>query len=226
MKRLEDVFETSASIPRFTSLGSAKMQDSRSRSSIQWFGSSRGEGYLARRRCSLLTPTKRSVVAPWNRTGRASIGTRRAILLAAIAAEVKIKATLELKTPPDRKPLVDIILKSFREVEVAIGELPHKTMKAAVGRSLHEDDPQLFTAVKLLFTHRNHVAHRGEPPELKDARADVVAAAKLFDWLDSLPDSGPGDQAHGMRRVPRMRLTRSGERLNARRERAPATRAE
>lgn len=56
---------------------------------------------------------------------------RRAILLAAIAAEVKIKTTLAGKTPGEKRPLVDIILGSFREVEVAVAELPHKTIKAA-----------------------------------------------------------------------------------------------
>jgi hypothetical protein len=113
---------------------------------------------------------------------------RRAILLAAIAAEVKIKTTLADKTPDEKRPLVDIILKSFREVEVAVAELPHKTMKAAVGRSLHEDDSELFEKVKRLFTHRNNVAHRGEPPNLEEARTDVVAAVDLFAWLNSLPN--------------------------------------
>jgi hypothetical protein len=131
------------------------------------------------------TLTGPSVEHDWQAVRR---DVRRAILLAAIAAEVKIKTTLDDKTPPERKALVDIILKSFREVEVAIGELPHKTMKAAVGRSLHEDDGELFTAVKRLFTHRNNVAHRGEPPTLKEAQADVQAAVQLFSWLDSLPD--------------------------------------
>jgi hypothetical protein len=101
---------------------------------------------------------------------------------------VKIKTTLAAKAPVDKRGLVQIILKNFREVDVAVGELPHKTMKAAVGRSLHEDDPTLFDAVKKLFKDRNDIAHRGEPPSLDQARTDVKAAVDIFSWLDSLPD--------------------------------------
>lgn len=119
---------------------------------------------------------------------------RRAILLGGIACELKIKSTLLDKTPPDKGGLVDIILKNYREIEIAIGELPHKTMKAAVGRSLHEDDPTLFGAVKKLFTARNNVAHRGEPPTLDDARGHLQAAVDLFAWLESLP-SPPAERA-------------------------------
>ena len=46
----------------------------------------------------------------------------------------------------------------------------------------------LFDGVNTLFTHRNSIAHRGETPNLAEARADLAAAVKLFAWLDSLPD--------------------------------------
>jgi hypothetical protein len=130
------------------------------------------------------TLTGRTVEQDWQTVQR---DIRRAILLAAIASEVKIKSTLLDKTPPDRRGLVEIILKNIREVQVAVGALPHQTMKAAVGHSLHEDDTSLFDAVNKLFRDRNNIAHRGEPPTLEDARADVRAAADLFTWLDSLP---------------------------------------
>jgi hypothetical protein len=107
---------------------------------------------------------------------------------------VKIKATLVDKTPAGKRGLVEIILKNIREVQVAVGALPHKTMKAAVGRSLHEDNRTLFEAVNKLFRDRNNIAHRGEPPTLDDARANVQAAVDLFAWLDSLP-SRPGEKA-------------------------------
>jgi hypothetical protein len=137
----------------------------------------------------LLADAREALASPgveqeWEATRR---DVRRAILLAAIASEVKIKGTLLEKTPDDRRSLVEIILKNFRVVEVAVGDLPHKTMKAAIGRSLHEDNPALFDAVKKLFTDRNAIAHRGEPPELPQARRDVQAAVDLFAWLDTLP---------------------------------------
>jgi hypothetical protein len=127
-----------------------------------------------------------SVEEDWRSSSR---DVRRAILLAAIACEVKIKTVLADKTPRDKRELVDVILKNIREVQVAVGSLPHKTMKAAVGRSLHEDDRALFDAVNRLFKHRNDIAHRGKPPSLDEARTDLNAAVNLFAWLDSLPES-------------------------------------
>jgi hypothetical protein len=112
---------------------------------------------------------------------------RRAVLLAAIASEVKIKDTLRQKTPEHRRELAEVILKNWREVDIAIAELPHRPMKGAIGRSLHEDDPALFDAVRTLFTRRNGIAHRGEVPTLEDARESVGAAFRLAAWLDGLP---------------------------------------
>jgi hypothetical protein len=117
---------------------------------------------------------------------------RRAVLLAAIASEVKIKDTLREKTPSHQKDLVDVILKGWREVDIAIAQLPHKAMRAAVGRSLHKDDPRLFDAVEKLFTLRNRIAHDGVEPTLSQAREAVTAAVQLSAWLDGLPDPGAG----------------------------------
>jgi hypothetical protein len=75
---------------------------------------------------------------------------------------VKIKQTLREKTPADRRAVVDVLLDNYREVDVAIAQLPHKAMKAAVGRSLHEEAADLFQAVVQLFTHRNQIAHYWE----------------------------------------------------------------
>ena len=113
--------------------------------------------------------------------------TRRAVLLAAIASEVAIRDALREKTPADRRPLVDLFAKHWSDVDVAIAVIPHTFMKAAVGRSLHEDDPELFARVERLFTRRNRVAHRGEEPTLQQAREAVSAARGLARWLDDLP---------------------------------------
>jgi hypothetical protein len=146
------------------------------------------EVLLADARHALIGPT---VEEEWQTVRR---DTRRAILLAAIACEVKIKSTLVDKAPMDKRGLIEIILKSLREVQVAVGALLHNTMRAAVGRSLHEDNSVLFEAVNGLFRHRNRIAHGGEPPTLEDARGDVQAAVDLFAWLDSLP-SPPEEKA-------------------------------
>jgi hypothetical protein len=111
---------------------------------------------------------------------------RRCVLLAAISSEMKIREVLREKTPPQRQELVAVILKNWREIDIAIAQLPHKAMKAAVGRSLYEEEPELFGKVEKLFKMRNDVAHRGQAPSLPEAQEAVHAAVKLSAWLDSL----------------------------------------
>lgn len=120
-----------------------------------------------------------SVSAEWQKERR---DTARAVLLAAIAAEVKIKTTLLEKAPEDRRSLVTIIVSSRR----AVAQLTHKAMKAAVGRSLHEDDSELFSAVDTLFHIRNKLAHDAQRPTVDEANEAVATAGRLFAWLDSL----------------------------------------
>jgi hypothetical protein len=153
-------------------------------------------GYVPSTADVLLADARETLTGPsvedgWRTTVR---DVRRAILLAAIACEVKIKATLVEKASLEKRELAEVIVKNIREVQVAIGELPHKAMKAAVGRSLHEDDPDLFKAVKKLFSDRNNIAHRGEPPTLDEARDDLVAAVELSAWLDSLAEPADATQ--------------------------------
>lgn len=112
---------------------------------------------------------------------------RRVVLLSAIAAEVKIRQVIREKTPTDRRELVEVLLDNYREVDVAIGQLPHKPMKAAVGYSLHADDPDLFAKIQRLFKVRNDIAHRGADPDEEQARDAVRTAVELFAWLDELP---------------------------------------
>jgi hypothetical protein len=118
---------------------------------------------------------------------------RRAVLLAAIASEMKIRDTLREKTPQARRELVDLLLTNYRDVDIAIGELPHKAMRAAVGRSLHDEHPELFNAIKRLFKLRNDIAHRGATPSLSETQEVVIAAVELSGWLDSLEISSEVD---------------------------------
>jgi len=60
-------------------------------------------------------------------------------------------------------------------------------MKAAMGRSLRKDAPELFKAVEKLFNARNKVAHYGKEPSLSEARDAVTAAVQLSEWLGDLP---------------------------------------
>jgi hypothetical protein len=156
-----------------------------------------GEGRKARSADLLLADARETLAGTGSESALAASrrDVRRAVLLAAIASEVKIKDTLREKSPSHRRDLVDVILKGWREVDIAIAELPHKAMRAAVGRSLHEDDPALFDAVKELFNRRNRIAHYGEEPTLSQARDAVRAAVQLSAWLDGRPDSGEAPKA-------------------------------
>jgi hypothetical protein len=114
---------------------------------------------------------------------------RRAVLMAAIACEVKVKAILRDRALAEQKPLVDFALDNPREVTVtAASGLYDKLMLATLGRSLRRDDRQLFRDIEHLYTVRNNIAHRGAVPSEADAGRAVRGARRCFVWLDSLPE--------------------------------------
>jgi hypothetical protein len=109
----------------------------------------------------------------------------RAVLMAAIACEVKVKVYLRDKTDPANLPLLDFILENPREVTVTAADgLFNKLMRTAQGRSLRDADKELFKSVVRLFEVRNAVAHRGEWPDVEEAKDLVRAAVRAFRWLD------------------------------------------
>ena len=122
---------------------------------------------------------------------RATFDTTRAVLLAALAAETKIKTTMVSRCSPDSRPLVEIIIDRPRN----IGHLTHEPMKAATGRSLHEDEPRTYEALVAkdvgLFWLRNRIAHTLRVPTTGEATVAVFAAVDLFAWLASIPAPTP-----------------------------------
>lgn len=126
---------------------------------------------------------------------------QRAVLLAAIACELKVKEVLKEKAFPGAADLVDILVSSPRDFSMSASGLFDKAMKAAVGHSLREDDKGLYKAIAnnsqgdALFQQRNAIAHSGAPVTREVAQKNVRAARKVFTWLDalqplqSLPDS-------------------------------------
>ena len=109
---------------------------------------------------------------------------QRAVLIAAIACEVKVRDTLRQKISPDRLPLVELILANPRDWSVAAVALIDKAMAAALGRSLKADDREMYRSICKLFEIRNGIAHRGEEPERNEARRVLLAARQVFRWLD------------------------------------------
>jgi hypothetical protein len=109
----------------------------------------------------------------------------RAVLLAAIACELKIKTTMREKVETSRLPLVDAVIRSQRPI---VGLLDGPLL-GALGVSLKTEDKDLDEKIDRLFQLRNAVAHRGEPAASDDANVAIGAAQVLFRWLDGLaPD--------------------------------------
>lgn len=119
--------------------------------------------------------------------------TTRAVLLAAIAAEVRIKRVLV----ENASEVLDSALENPRELSVAVGQLLNRPMKAAVGASLLDDDKPLYDEVAEkpgVFWLRNQVAHRAYQPTLPEAQQAVGSVERLFVWLDGVAGPGAGRQ--------------------------------
>jgi len=112
---------------------------------------------------------------------------RQAVLIAAIACEVKIKSTLTSLATDDQLALVELVLNSPRDVSVAAAALHDKALKAVCGRSLREDDKDLHRAVERLFQDRNKIAHRGGADLDEGTLRDHVRTAdRVFGYLDQV----------------------------------------
>ncbi len=105
--------------------------------------------------------------------------TKRAILLAAIALEVKASETLLDRADSTARPLVELLLAR----ESSVNFMLTKVSKSVFGETLREFDGRLDKAMKELYRLRNDIAHRGETPAPYEARAAVRAAEDVFGWL-------------------------------------------
>jgi hypothetical protein len=117
---------------------------------------------------------------------------RRAVLMAAIAWEVKVKDVLRHVASEEQQSLLDFALENPREVTVTAADgLFDKLMHATSGRSLRQDDRQLFKHIQELYTVRNRIAHSGRLPDELEAGRVVRSARRCFTWLDGV------QQTHG-----------------------------
>jgi hypothetical protein len=112
---------------------------------------------------------------------------QRAVLLAAIACELKVKETLREHALPSAKAMVEVLISSPRDFSMSAASLFDKPMKAAVGQSLREEDKELHKAIAQkdgLFPNRNAIAHSGTVVDPQVVKKNVQAAREVFDWLD------------------------------------------
>ena len=96
---------------------------------------------------------------------------QRAVLVAAIACEVKVKAKLQSTVVQKR---------------MGVASLFDKPLKTARGHSLREENRNLYKRVVNLYEVRNRIAHRGEHPSAHTAGDVVGAAGEAFKWLDGI----------------------------------------
>jgi hypothetical protein len=106
--------------------------------------------------------------------------TKRAVLLAAIALEVKASKALLVIADECAQPLVELLLAD----EPSINRVLNKIAPAVGGESLKEHDGRLSKGVIDLVKLRNDVAHRGKTPIDKDALTAVGVVEEVFVWLD------------------------------------------
>jgi hypothetical protein len=111
-----------------------------------------------------------------------TLDAQRGVLIAAVACEIKAKATMRAKVEPSRAELLSFVLARISNLQ----QLLDAPIRGALGSSLKEDDPELYDHVSRLGTLRNRIVHRGETVAENEAYRLVVAASQLFVWLDGL----------------------------------------
>jgi hypothetical protein len=112
----------------------------------------------------------------------------QAVVLAAIACEIKVKDVITSLASDEQKPLVDLLLENPRDVSLAASSLFDKGMSAVCNRSLLKEDKNLWKQVDLLFQDRNKIAHKGGKRASPDdvLRQHITSAKAAFNWLNGV----------------------------------------
>jgi hypothetical protein len=115
------------------------------------------------------------------------VDSQRAILIAAMACEIKTKQSIRDKTDSSKAELLNLVLRRVSNLP----ELLDVTLQVALGLSLRTTEPPLYAKVKRLNELRNQVVHRGVQVDRTEGWQLVVASAQLFEWLDRLSPFTP-----------------------------------
>lgn len=107
----------------------------------------------------------------------------RAIVSAAAAAEVAVKARLLARATPSTRDLLELEMDRLPTVEL-FGSIAG----AVLDRSLQQEDGPLFTRLGRLFRERERIAGPGESPMMtgQQARALVDTARATIEWLETV----------------------------------------
>jgi hypothetical protein len=106
----------------------------------------------------------------------------RALLIAAVACEVKIKEFLRGRVAPEAEDLLELALRNTRPTVALFG----KVCKAVTRRSLSEENRPLYNKLDDLFEDRNALAHHGKVPDDVRVTESLSAAREAFGWLDGV----------------------------------------
>lgn len=115
---------------------------------------------------------------------------KHSVVMAAIACEAAVKATLQEAASDEQKELVRIMLHSPRDFSMVARSLFHEPCLAVLGRSPKQDRRDLYKQVDHLFEDRNAIVH-GLPANLRDPDTlveEIDAARDAIAWLRQKPD--------------------------------------
>jgi hypothetical protein len=117
----------------------------------------------------------------------------RAVVLAAIALEVRTKQAVRRLASVDQRSLVDLVLDRPADVSISVVALLNVGLDAVVGRSLKAEDKALNDSVQKAMALRNDIVHRGLRPDPEQARAAVGAVVRANKWLGEVLRTDPRD---------------------------------
>lgn len=105
------------------------------------------------------------------------------VLLVAMACESKARRVLMAEVSDEMAPLLTVLFDKPRIFQRPASDLFDHIATAVLGRSLREDDKELWKQLGEIFELRNLMAHRGNEPVRSQVGPLVQAGYKIFEWL-------------------------------------------
>lgn len=105
---------------------------------------------------------------------------QRAVLAASMAAEIAAKKALLRRTPTEKRPVVELLLKGRSNVPDLVSDIA----KACIGRSLKVENAKLFRHLQELTKLRNGIVHTGQRVDRNTAYKMSFAVEELMTWLE------------------------------------------
>ncbi|MEU1813170.1 hypothetical protein [Micromonospora aurantiaca (nom. illeg.)] len=114
-------------------------------------------------------------------SGADTVDAQRAVLVAAIACEVKAKRVVVERAKPERRQGLGRVSDLDKVID--------GFYQQAFGMSLRLENQALFVQAKRLSALRNKIAHEGTAVDRDECNQLVLAATQIFGWLDAIQPS-------------------------------------